>query len=410
MSAYTATRFLQEINARPAYLAAGAELESVLSDAVRAIGSFRVSEAQGELTSRMQATVAAYGLGPLDGRKPFAFAGGVAVVPIHGVLINRFAYTTGYVTGYDFIRAQVAAAVADPDVKRIALDIHSVGGTVAGCPETFRAIRDAGGRKPVVAVVDSHAYSAAYYLAVAASRVVLTPSGQVGSIGVVAARYDMTRMAEEIGLRVTFIHAGRHKLDGHPLTEMTDDERGRIQASVDAAYAEFVAAVVEGRGLSAEVVRDTEAGCFDSRDALHIGLVTDILPASQAVLAAYNEDEDESMTEPELAAVRAEAAAAERSRVAGILSAEEAVGRPKLARHLATNTGLSVEEARGLMAAAATETAAAPALGNPLEAVMNEAGTPNVGPDPAATALDTPEARAAAILAAYGQATGTKFN
>jgi hypothetical protein len=81
-----------------------------------------------------------------------------------------------------------------------------------------------------------------------------------------------------------------------------------------------------------------------------------------------------------------------------------------MALHLATKTGMSVDDAKSLLAVAAVETVPAAQVTNPLEAAMAAAGTPGVGADPANLAgADTPEAKANGLLAAYAAVTGTKF-
>jgi ClpP class serine protease len=87
--------------------------------------------------------------------------------------------------GMDAFRASLAQAAANPDVAAIVLDVNSPGGTYAGTPETANAVR-AAAAKPVIAVVDTLCASAAYFIASQAGEVVVTPSGEVGSIGVLA--------------------------------------------------------------------------------------------------------------------------------------------------------------------------------------------------------------------------------
>jgi len=94
MSQYTASRVLSEFNTRPAYVVTGSatqnrELESAVMAAVRVLGDADSDVQDREYGARMTATLAAYGLGSPAPNKPFAFANGVAVIPVHGVLINR---------------------------------------------------------------------------------------------------------------------------------------------------------------------------------------------------------------------------------------------------------------------------------------------------------------------------------
>ncbi|MEL6316245.1 MAG: S49 family peptidase, partial [Pseudomonadota bacterium] len=115
---------------------------------------------------------------------PAALAGGVAVIPLVGAIMSRGAAmeeTSGVETIGQF-RAQLKAALADPAVARIVLDIDSAGGTVDGVPEAAAQIRAS--KKPITAVANTEALSAAYWIASAADELVVTPSGKVGSVGV----------------------------------------------------------------------------------------------------------------------------------------------------------------------------------------------------------------------------------
>ena len=99
----------------------------------------------------MESLCAAYGFDSKAQNKPFAFQDGVAIIPIHGSLINRFGQCYGYVTGYNFIRSQMNLAEADPDVQGIVFDVNSYGGEAAGCFELCADI--AALSKPTLSVV-----------------------------------------------------------------------------------------------------------------------------------------------------------------------------------------------------------------------------------------------------------------
>ena len=108
-----------------------------------------------------------------DGQTPFAMVDGIAVIEISGVLVHRGAWigkSSGQ-TSYEGIAAQLAAAVANPMVRGIALVIDSFGGEVAGVFDLADAIRAARTSKPVWALVAEHAYSAGYALASQADQI-----------------------------------------------------------------------------------------------------------------------------------------------------------------------------------------------------------------------------------------------
>lgn len=185
---------------------------------------------------------------------------GVAVIPIYGVLahhaalVRRVSEPRG--TDVEDIDAQLLAAASDPTVRSIVLDIDSPGGSVAGIPEVAATIRQIRRDKPVIAVANTLAASAAYWLGSQAYRLYATPSAMVGGIGVYAVHEDHSQALEREGVRLTFVSAGPRKLDGHPARPMDDETLARWQAKVDGVYEQFLADVSVGRGVPIETVRE----------------------------------------------------------------------------------------------------------------------------------------------------------
>ena len=366
----------------------------------------------------MESLCAAYGFDSKAQNKPFAFQNGVAIIPIHGSLINRFGQCYGYVTGYNFIRRQRDAAMADPDVTAIVYDVNSGGGEAAGCFELADESFALRGTKPTISVVDSACYSAAYALASTSDQVVVTPTGGAGSVGVYTMHVDMSKMLENWGLEITLIHAGEHKVDGHPYAELPDDVRADMQKSVDATYNKFVESVARNRNLSVEAVKDTQARCYSADDALALGLIDSVaspLEAIRAFLGGPSEASNDETTGDSLMELN-EAKQAERQRVGAIIGHPNAKGREAMANHLALNTDMSVDDAAALLAVAPvahvevvekTEEAAKPKNEKFVEA-MNQDDHPNVGPDgkPLESAEKT---QANELMEAFTAATGYDF-
>ena len=334
-----------------------------------------------------------YGVQPATGSdsKPFIFNDGMAIIPVHGVLLNRFGGCWGFVTGYNFIRAQLNAALADDDVTLIVFDVNSPGGDKAGCFELTEEIRASRDVKPSIAVVDDLAASGGYAIPAAASRMVATPSSQVGSIGVYRLHVDVSGANEQMGLKYTFVFAGEHKVDGNPFEELPDNVREDMQISVNESWDEFVADVVASRGLEEIVVRDTQARVYRAKDALALGLIDDVSTPAEAVSAFVaelaadvpeDENEEDSMalpkTEaemtaaldaarnegvtsvkvPDAAQIAAHAVKADRERSAAILALDEAKEKQGLAATVA-GQGLTVDQAKVILAAAPVEKAVA---------------------------------------------------
>lgn len=358
---------------------------------------------------RNQYICARYGVNA-DIGKPFAYASGAAFVPVHGMLLNRFPGSIGIATGYDFIKSQVRMALADPDVSHIVFDINSNGGLVSGCDELAQEIYRSREFKPSLAVVDANCYSGAYYLGSAASHIVCTPSGGVGSIGVVAMHLDASKALDEIGLKVTFIHAGDEKVDGNPTEPLSDRARASIDRTVQYHYGMFTESVARARGLPVEDVRATEARCYTPPEALELGLIDGVIDPGDAVAGfVQRESSMPELSQEEVARIATEAAtaavAADRARMAAIRSSPEAAGREKLADHLALNTTMTVVEATAILSASPKQE---PVAANPFAAVMEMTDNPNVGADNAGNMVGA-ESTPNRILANYQAVTGYSY-
>lgn len=185
---------------------------------------------------------------------------GVAVISIRGHIRHRgggglFDMYFGGVSTQQ-IAAALRAALADPAAAAIVLDFDSFGGDVNGVPELAAEILASRGQKPIIASVNAFAASAAYWLASAADEIFITPSGEVGSIGVWTMHVDISTALESEGLDVTLISAGKFKTEGNPFEPLGEEARAAIQADVDALHDMFIKAVAKGRGVSTGTVRN----------------------------------------------------------------------------------------------------------------------------------------------------------
>jgi signal peptide peptidase SppA len=211
---------------------------------------------------------------PDDG-EPYAIADRVAIIPVHGELINRGSWlaSASGLTAYEGVAAKLKRAAADPRVDGVLLDLDSPGGEFAGALEAAAAVRATAAVKPVVAFVNSLAASAGYALAAGASEIVVRPSSTVGSIGVVWLHLDRSKAYAEAGIKPTLLHAGAFKIDGNAMEPLEKGARQRIQASIDESYELFLASVGKHRpALGAEGARKTEAGLFLGQKAVDAGL------------------------------------------------------------------------------------------------------------------------------------------
>lgn len=199
---------------------------------------------------------------------------GVAVIPVHGTLVRRTVglETESGLASYAGLAAQLDAALASAQVEAILLDIDSPGGESGGVFDLADRIRAAAAVKPVWAVANDMAFSAAYALASAASKVFVSRTGGVGSIGVIAMHVDQSAKDAQDGVRYTAVFAGDRKNDLNPHAPISDEAQALLQAEVNRVYGLFVDTVARYRGLDARAVEATEAGLFFGHDAVAAGL------------------------------------------------------------------------------------------------------------------------------------------
>jgi len=371
---------------------------------------------------------------------------GVAVLNVSGALLHRsrldMAEST-YLVGYNDLAADLEDAMSHPDVHAVLQVYDSPGGEAQGAFEYAQRIFDLRGRKPMHAIADGMALSAAYLGASATDEVAVTTTGYAGSVGVVSRHVDFSRALDQDGITVTHIFAGAHKVDGNPYEPLPEDVRSAWQAEIDGLYTMFVDAVARHRGMEAAAVRKTQAASYSGVAAVASGLADRIATTDQLIseLAAQRSrsfsvgptarsnanDKGVSMsgtttneaggqqaaaanagippanpgafTQSHIDSARAEGreegAKAERTRVSGIFAHEAAAGRTQLAIQCVTS-GLTVEQAGAVLGAAPAAASAAGA--NAFATAMSTLGNPDVSGVEAATGPASEEAALASQI------------
>jgi signal peptide peptidase SppA len=214
----------------------------------------------------------------------------VAVIPIRGVIEPRRSYWTeiGFGTSLEGLRAMLRKALADESVKGIVFDITSPGGDAAGVEEFAAEVFKSRGQKPIIAVVNGLAASAAYWIAAQADEIVgLQAAGACGGVGVYSMHEDISRWLDENGITITFIQAGDYKTEGNSYEPLTDEAREFYQSQVDAINTRFVGAVAKGRGVTvAKVKADFGQGrCYLMPEAVKAGMADRMVASFDEVIA-----------------------------------------------------------------------------------------------------------------------------
>lgn len=198
---------------------------------------------------------------------------GVAILNVNGSLFKRanlFTAMSG-ATSYDILRRDLQAAVDNPSVRGILLNVDSPGGEASGVAELASAISAAGKVKPVKAYVNGYAASGGYWIAAAAGpgNVIVDSLATLGSIGA------------QIALRTNDDPKGttsyRFVSSVSPLKNAdpgTDEGAAHLQSVVDAMGKVFVSAVADYRGVAIETVLSDfgKGGIFVGQDAVKAGL------------------------------------------------------------------------------------------------------------------------------------------
>lgn len=208
-------------------------------------------------------------------------ANGLARIPVYGVIAKRANMVNGISkpqgTSVEEIRKDFLAAINDPAVKAIALDVDSPGGSVDGIAELSDIIFSARGKKPITAYTDGQMASAAYWIGSAADKIYASKSAEVGSIGVYTVIHDYSRAVKNEGIDTVVFKAGKYKAAGNPYKHMTEDDQAAIQDTVNSYYDLFVDGIARNRSLNADAALKLANGkSYIGKKALDIGLIDGI--------------------------------------------------------------------------------------------------------------------------------------
>lgn len=207
----------------------------------------------------------------------------VAVIPVQGTIQKRGGYCS---LGTKDLVSYLNAAIRDPEVSAIVLDIDSPGGQVDGTEEFAQAIRNSS--KPVVAYGDGLVASAAYWIASQCAYIYLNSAstGYAGSLGVLCMSINQEAFLEKQGVKVEILRSSRavDKARLNPVEPLSDAVRATVQADLDQIGETFIAAVESGRAGKLTTKEDVFTGkVYRGSDAKKHGLVDAIGSLQDAV-------------------------------------------------------------------------------------------------------------------------------
>ena len=123
------------------------------------------------------------------------------------------------------IRQSIKRAAEDDDVKGVLLVVDSPGGLVSDSHQIYHDLVKLREKKPVYVAMQRIAASGGYYIAMGAGKegkIYAEPTTWTGSIGVIIPRYDLTALAEKVGVESDSLKTGPLKDAMNPLRPLGD--------------------------------------------------------------------------------------------------------------------------------------------------------------------------------------------
>ncbi len=192
-----------------------------------------------------------------------------AVVEIKGEIAD------GADASAEFVNAALQAAFEDTGSKAVVLLINSPGGSPvqAGMMNDEILRLKAKYKKPVYAVVEETAASAAYYIAVAADKIYVDKASIVGSIGVLMDGFGFTGLMDKLGVERRLMTAGENKGFLDPFSAQSERQRAYAQTMLNQIHQQFITVVKNGRGDRLKETPEMFSGLFWSGEqAVALGL------------------------------------------------------------------------------------------------------------------------------------------
>lgn len=208
----------------------------------------------------------------------------VVVVEARGAIVDRSPPYGAPACDAERLAGLARVLERDPRVSAVVLFVDSPGGGALASDRLHRTFVKLAAKKPLIACLGGVAASGGYYIASAAHRIVARSSTVTGSIGVVAARPLLGPLLARFGAAPRYLVRGRRAEMLDPLHPLSEDERARYEADLEATYLDFLAAVAAGRGKSPDEIRPLAGGrVWAGVDALENGLVDRLGGLAEAV-------------------------------------------------------------------------------------------------------------------------------
>jgi len=163
--------------------------------------------------------------------------------------------------GDETIVKAIRSARNNEEIKAILLRIDSGGGSALASDQMWREVlkttdletaktkKDSSNIKPFIASMSSVAASGGYYIACQADSIIAHPTTITGSIGVIGVRLNFSKLLNRWGITSDIIKKGEFSDFASGNRLVSDEERKKIQGSINDVYTKFKKRVIDGHDL-----------------------------------------------------------------------------------------------------------------------------------------------------------------
>jgi protease-4 len=178
----------------------------------------------------------------------------------------------------------------DAEIRAVVLRVNSGGGSALASDDIWQQVARVREQKPVVVSLSDVAASGGYYVASAAGAVVAEPATITGSIGVYMRRANLAGLYAKLGINAEVMTRGAQSSILSSSEPLTPAQRKLTRSLVEAAYAQFLDRIAEGRGMAREEIDKVGQGRVWLGETAHaLGLVDEIGGLRAAVERAKRE-------------------------------------------------------------------------------------------------------------------------
>lgn len=172
-------------------------------------------------------------------------------------------------------RDEILREIASNDkIKAVIVQINSPGGTAVGGETLYNEIKNISKNKPVVAVMNSVAASAAYLISLGCDRVYAHNGTITGSIGVIAEIPNLSKAAKKLGVEYQYVKTSPLKGSPTLFEDKNEEALAVLKDMMNDFYDYFVDVTAKARKLPrAKVLELADGRVYSGKKAVEYKLI-----------------------------------------------------------------------------------------------------------------------------------------